>query len=510
MTDDDNKEWPTHFSIAGKNAANKYNAISRNINNNQRNDLDQRQGYAIKDFFTPDDSLINNNKYSDTDEETNLTALSPMNSKQKHLAQTSKSLQTKNKNQKIFPQLKKNLFGDDKLKYHNKHMKELKQRMKKHEEPSCTKYNPNMKCIWAKPNTGPQWKTICGRLYHTSYDDKDFYIQHEDISKTNKHIYIDMTKQTMRQGFPYHQDVRVKSEKKFILNEPTFDSKNKTLININNNVLTTKRRASITTVFSRSLSTQNIFTSPISSPVKTEKHILIPDFAKTISRDKLNKIERKNIIDVPFRSPDVNKIKSRPIMMVLYNRNRFHHHKIPQSKKQPSPEAPISYNIEDVYTKINNHKNSSVPNFANMTARPEDNGDPLPSFMKGIYTRASSFATTDKTLQMNNFAGGNYLGQFSSFFPKRSFNKHINLALLNSNKIDLKSVGNGIEFRKLQNFVNKLSRMNKKEVRDLIKENNYYKFDNVSLKHVEHRGKMLKKQGLLKEFLKNLNKEEFS
>ena len=196
--------------------------------------------------------------------------------------------------------------------------------------------------------------------------------------------------------------------------------------------------------------------------------------------------------------------------MVLYNRNRFHHHKIPQSKKQPSPEAPLSYNIDNVYTKINNNKTPSVPNFANMTARPEDNGDPLPSFMKGIYTRASSFTTTDKTLQMNNFAGGNYLGQFSSFFPKRSFNKHINLSLLNSNKIDLKLIGNSIEFRKLQNFVNKLSRLNKQEVRDLIKENNYYKFDNVSLKHVEHRGKMLKKESFLKEFLRNLNKEEFS
>ena len=421
MTEDDYIEWPKHFSIADKNAVIKYNILSRNINIIQPNDLSQRPGYANKDFFSPDDSAVNNNKYSDSDDEKNLSALSPINVKQKPLTKKSKPLKTnnknKNQNQKIIAQLKQNISSEDKLKFHNKHMKELKQRVKKYEEPSCTKYNPNMKCIWAKPNYGPQWKTICGRLYHTSYDDKDFYIKHEDISKTNKHIYIDMSKQTMRQGFPYHQDVRVKSEKKFMLNEHSVDNINKTLTNTNSNVLTTKHKASITTAFSPSLSTQNIFTSPLSSPVTTEKHLLIPDFAKTISRDKLNKIERKNIIDVPFRSPDVNKIKSRPIMMVLYNRNRFHHNKKPQSNKQPSPEAPLSYNVNNVYTKINNNKTSSVPNFANMTARPEDNGDPLPSFMKGIYTRASSFTTTNKTLQMNNFAGGNYMGQFSSFFP---------------------------------------------------------------------------------------------
>jgi hypothetical protein len=41
---------------------------------------------------------------------------------------------------------------------------------------------------------------------------------------------------------------------------------------------------------------------------------------------------------------------------------------------------------------------------------------------------------TEKTLKMNNFAEGKFTQSYTSFWPKRSFNKLINLNLLNSNK----------------------------------------------------------------------------
>ena len=71
---------------------------------------------------------------------------------------------------------------------------------------------------------------------------------------------------------------------------------------------------------------------------------------------------------------------------------------------------------------------------------------------------------------------------------------------------------NGSEFqkRKLQNLVNKLNQINKKWVCNFIKENHNYKFENESLKIVEQREKMLKRESILKEFLINLTQEKFS
>jgi hypothetical protein len=185
----------------------------------------------------------------------------------------------------------------------------------------------------------------------------------------------------------------------------------------------------------------------------------IPDFSKTLSRDQLIKIEQRNVIDVPYRSPDITKIKDRSVMMVQYDKTNYYN-------KQPTykPEAPIDYNVDKVYNKINNNKQPSTPNFSLMISRPEYGVDPLPSFMKKIYTRASSFTTTDKTLMMNSFAMSEYLGHYSSFFPKRSYNKNINLALLNSDKVDIGLIENKSEFNKLANFVTKTTFYNKKDM----------------------------------------------
>jgi hypothetical protein len=41
---------------------------------------------------------------------------------------------------------------------------------------------------------------------------------------------------------------------------------------------------------------------------------------------------------------------------------------------------------------------------------------------------------TEKALKMNNFADGKFSTAFTSFWPKKSYNKIINLNLLNSTK----------------------------------------------------------------------------
>ena len=69
-------------------------------------------------------------------------------------------------------------------------------------------------------------------------------------------------------------------------------------------------------------------------------------------------------------------------------------------------------------------------NFDMMTSRPNKAG-PLPSFMQKMYTRESAYCMTEKSLKENNFSNAKFMSATTSFFPKRSYNKIINLNLLN-------------------------------------------------------------------------------
>lgn len=90
----------------------------------------------------------------------------------------------------------------------------------------------------------------------------------------------------------------------------------------------------------------------------------------------------------------------------------------------------------DPYKILNNvidDKRLITPNFDRMNSRPDNDG-PLPLYMKNIHSRQASQVLNDKTLKLNNFSEGKFLHSISSFFPKKSYNKIINLNLLNSEK----------------------------------------------------------------------------
>ena len=56
------------------------------------------------------------------------------------------------------------------------------------------------------------------------------------------------------------------------------------------------------------------------------------------------------------------------------------------------------------------------------------------SYMIKKCDRSSMYTTTDKTLELNNFSNGKFLTEYSSFYPKKSFNKIINMNLLGNEK----------------------------------------------------------------------------
>ena len=125
-------------------------------------------------------------------------------------------------------------------------------------------------------------------------------------------------------------------------------------------------------------------------------------------------------------------------MMVQYNRS-VHRKNVDNRPKTTANDLDINYDPHKVLDKINNHKKAVSPNFNLMTSRPND-GDPLPAYMKKIFSRQAAGMVTEQTLKMNNYAEGKFNQSQTSFWPKKSFNKIINLNLLNSEKF-IENVG---------------------------------------------------------------------
>lgn len=56
------------------------------------------------------------------------------------------------------------------------------------------------------------------------------------------------------------------------------------------------------------------------------------------------------------------------------------------------------------------------------------------SFKQKIYNKQSANLLTEESLKMNNFADGKFSNTTTCFWPKKTFNKIINLNLMNSTK----------------------------------------------------------------------------
>ena len=158
---------------------------------------------------------------------------------------------------------------------------------------------------------------------------------------------------------------------------------------------------------------------------------------------------------------------------------------------------PSIYNDQYKYLEfINNHTRCVPPNLDKMMARPKDDGSPLPVYMKGCVSREACNITTDVSLKMNNFAEGKFLSNYTSFWPKKSFNKMINLNLLNSETFLTHILTNEGK----ENYIKKSINFYRKNYRELLKEGLYNKFDNVTFKSIKPK---INKELDVEKFLKN-------
>ena len=207
-----------------------------------------------------------------------------------------------------------------------------------------------------------------------------------------------------------------------------------------------------------------------------------PDFDKAISREYYENLSDHGTTLIPFSLPNFKLVRERPLTMVVYER--------PLYTKKKSAEligiTPDMYN--DIYKYLestNNHTRCVPPNFEKMNARPPTDNSPLPVYMKGAVSRGACEMVTEASLKMNNFAEGKYISGYTSFWPKKSYNKIINLNLLNSDAFLSNLMNNKSDVETANNYVAKSMKFYRKNYEDLLKEGLLNKFDNVTYKTIK-------------------------
>ena len=229
-----------------------------------------------------------------------------------------------------------------------------------------------------------------------------------------------------------------------------------------------------------------------------KKKVKAPDFNKIISREYYDNLDDRGSSLIPFSLPNFKQVRERPLTMVVYERPNYNKRKTNYLKGI----EPSMYNDQYKYIEfINNHTRCVPPNLDKMMARPKDDGSPLPVYMKGCVSREACNIITDISLKMNNYGEGKFLSNYTSFFPKKSFNKIINLNLLNSETFLSNFVTDKNKMKIGGNYIAKSIRFYNKNFKDLMKEGLLTKFDNITYKTIRPNNKIDSKD--LEKFLKN-------
>ena len=223
-----------------------------------------------------------------------------------------------------------------------------------------------------------------------------------------------------------------------------------------------------------------------------------PDFDKTMSREHYYMLNDKGSV-IPFSLPNFKQVRERPLTMVVYERPVYKKY----TKKEIKGITPDMYN--DIYKyldNVNNHKRCLSPNFAKMNANYKKNDkNPLPLYMRGITSRGACDIMNEVNLKMNNFAEGKFISNYTSFWPKKSFNKIVNLNLLNSKTF----MSHMINDSESEHYLKKSLKFYRKNYKELIREGLLNKFDNVTFKSIKPKiSKELNIEKFLEKYFENI------
>jgi hypothetical protein len=355
---------------------------------------------------------------------------------------------------------------------HKEIEKQIK-KLKRHENlyMNSMKYNPKMEYIWKRVLSGPKWSTISGREWTKKINNKRKTTEINDLlskdnklnnnkknvnkNKNNKKnrndndiIYsnmIIMNKQTKRGDLPTYYDNRIRNVRAFTVKNlkkskiskitTKIKSSFKKPINLKNNLRISLSTDNNSKQILSSYSTKN----HTSSNIKKNNLIIKPsssqeikgiNFSKTISRDQLNFIHRNKEGVRPFFMPNYNQVHPRSVSMVFYSKNK----KSKSSYKRLKGIDPNAFfDPIKVINKYNNHIETNAPDFNIMVGRCISDS-PLPGYMINKFDRNSLDSITEKALRMNCYSNSKSVSNFSTFYPKKSFNRLVNNNYLQDEK----------------------------------------------------------------------------
>ena len=515
MFENEEKGWYGSYSLAGRRSAEKFNNILR------KNEIlkGDNKKIKIRDMFAPDETKIEH-----TEEQLDYYKIYSMdtNNFKKKIKQ---KFSEEGQNQEKKETKKFNLF------FHNRHCSLDNKKIKNDtNEPGCTRYSPNYDYIWPKLITGIKWGDQMGRKNkRIQKDNRDFIIN--NLENYDKYVinsgfvkcFVNMGG-TKKKGLLNKKIKTNKKEQvffiKFIKNgKDKIKNYMKKECKTSSNFYLPKNIPNITEMKTRNSKliykknkSNNNYTNEIKidNLEKSKKNFLLkssnknktqfldstqegknikeiypnktkgyaPNFSKFPSREK--KIKTYRIENIPFIFPKYSFVEERSLTMAIYKKER----QIKKYKNVPFKGMilGLDYDPDKVIEKYNNHQSPKVPNFKNMTSRPNKKGSPLPSFLQNVHDRSGSYLTTDLSLKLNNYSESKYIPASNSFFPKKSYNKIVNVKLANSKTFKEKSLDDDIQNKKneiLQKL--KLEGVNYEELKT---EGILNKFDNFCYKTI--------------------------
>ena len=457
------------YSEAGRNSVEKYHIVMQK----DRILEGKTKKIKVQDFFSKEDEPTDIRKTREN--QIDIFSLPPTMESDK------KALQKLQKRKEVCEPMEI-LNMNEKFKYHKHHHKELNDYLKIVKKakyaPSSTRYNPKMEFIWNRTITGPSWNYMSGRpenFLNRNNIENRFYLAHQEL-KPLGHIFINMDKQTQRGQIPTDYDVRIRYDKPFHSNEKN-KKNNNTFSNISTNENSNNN-------INRSNSNNNISNSANKINLRKIKRkfddIKAPDFSKKISREQLNFIHRDREMVRPFFNPKYKLVEPKCLTMVSYETSKK---KTKVPKRPKGVDSNIIFDPDKFYYNINNNKRPIGPDFSKVVSRPNEKG-PLPSYMIRKFDRESLYNTTDKSLKMNNYPNSGFLTEYSSFYPKKSFNKKINMNLLNSQNFLDNNMNEIMSQLKSNGNMNKIMEFYTKNLDDIQEDAIGTKIDSITLKTV--------------------------
>ena len=221
----------------------------------------------------------------------------------------------------------------------------------------------------------------------------------------------------------------------------------------------------------------NILNTENKRPKTGIEKIKGPEFDKIISREYYDNLNDNGITLIPFAVNNYKQVRKRALTIVKYNTKKSFKKKLDFFKGIEIGQylnTPINY-IQ--------HKNY-VPMFNKMHTRPMDDGIPLPVFMKGVVSRNVCDMTSNVSLKMNSYMEGKTRGNYNTCLPKKSFNKVVNLNLMNYQELKKYITMNKEALFGNDNYIIKSLRFYNRNYKELLKETTS-NFDNVTFKTIK-------------------------